>query len=73
MGTITWTASNNSSFLNGEREAKTMTGAVRAARQYVRGELMGEGKITIMEDGVPVREDRCDMFTGYRWESRHIA
>ena len=70
MSNVTWTASNNSSFLNGEREAKTIKGAVRAARQYVRGELMGEGRITIFEDGVPVREDRCDMFTGNQWKTR---
>lgn len=67
--TITWAASNNSSFLAEEREAKTMTGAVRAARAYVRGELGGEGKITIYKNGIEVREDRCDMFTHYKWET----
>ncbi len=52
-----WSASNNSSFLNGSRDAKTIAGAVRAARQYVRDELYGEGKATIFEDGYPVRQD----------------
>lgn len=52
---ITWTGSNNSSFLNGERSAKTILGAVRAAIAYGNSELCGEGKLTIMQDGQPVR------------------
>ena len=52
---ITWTGSNNSSFLNGERSAKTTIGAVRAAIAYGNSELCGEGKLTIMQDGQPVR------------------
>ena len=41
--TITWTASNNSSFLDGCREASSIAAAVRAARRYIRYELCGEG------------------------------
>ncbi len=65
-----WSASNNSSFLNGSRDAKTIAGAVRAARQYVREELYGEGKATIFEDGYPVRQDERSIHTGFRWEVR---
>jgi hypothetical protein len=39
----TWTASNNSTFLNGTREAPTLNAAVRTARAYLRSELNGEG------------------------------
>jgi len=55
MSIITWTGSNNSSFLNGERSAKTILGAVRAAIAYGNSELCGEGRLTIIEDGYPVR------------------
>jgi hypothetical protein len=55
MSKITWTASNSSSYLNGDREARTILGAVRAAISYGDNELYGEGTITIMEDGEPVR------------------
>ena len=64
---ITWTASNNSSYLNGSRTAPTILAAVRAARAYVRGELYGEGTLIIMVDGAPVRRDERSIFTGYRW------
>ena len=67
METITWTASNNSSFLNGNREAKTVLGAVRAMRNYIENELCGEGSGTIFVDGVEFRQDRKDIFTGYKW------
>ena len=64
---ITWTASNNSSYLNGSRAAPTILAAVRAARAYVRGELYGEGTLTILVDGEPVRRDELSIFTGFRW------
>lgn len=67
---ITWSAKNNSSFLNGSRAAKTIRGAVRAARRYVNDELYGEGSIVIMQDGWPVREDECSIFTGHKWETK---
>ena len=67
MTSITWSASNNSSFLNGSRKAKSMRAAVLAARAYVRGALYGEGKLTIFVDGWPVRQDECSIHTGYRW------
>ncbi len=70
MSKITWSASNNSSFLNGSREAKTVAGAVRASRAYIRDELYGEGKATIFADGYPVRHDECGIQTGFRWETR---
>lgn len=67
---INWTASNNSSFLNGTRTANTLLGAVRAARTYVDSELMGEGVITYYEGNYPdypIRQDRKDIYTGYKW------
>jgi hypothetical protein len=64
---VTWTASNNSSYLVGEREASTVLAAVRAARSYIRYELYGEGKATISVNGVPVRADERSIFTGFRW------
>jgi len=64
---ITWRASNNSSYLNGNRPAPTILAAVRAARAYVRGELYGEGALVIMVDGEPVRRDERSIFTGFRW------
>jgi hypothetical protein len=64
---VAWTASNNSSYLVGEREASTVLAAVRAARSYIRYELYGEGKATISVNGVPVRTDERSIFTGFRW------
>jgi hypothetical protein len=64
---ITWTASNNSSFLNGSRSAPTILAAVRDARAYVRGELYGEGTLVILVNGHPVRRDERSIFTGFRW------
>ena len=70
MGKITWSAKNNSSFLNGSRNASSVLAAVYAARRYVRDELYGEGIITIYEDGYPVRQDEIGIRTGFRWEVR---
>ena len=70
MNKITWSASNGNTFLNGEREAKTLLGAVRASRHYLENELSGEGKITVYSNGNPVRIDRKDMFTGYKWDTQ---
>ena len=69
---ITWSAKNNSSYLNGSRSAPTILAAVRAARAYVRGELYGEGTLTIYVDGQPVREDERSIFTGYRWSVNQL-
>ena len=69
-GKITWSASNNSTFLNGSRTAKSIRDAVRQGRAYLRGELMGEGEISIYEDGEIVRCDECSIFTGYKWQVR---
>ena len=68
MSTYYWTASNNSSYLNGRRSAKTLRGAVIAGRRYVAGELYGEGRLTITDAaGDLIREDERSIFTGYRW------
>lgn len=64
MTKIEWTGSNNSTFLNGAEPAKTILGAVRAAIKYGNGALMGEGKLTILEDGEPVREYVAGMIYG---------
>lgn len=69
---ITWSAKNNSSYLNGSRSAPTILAAVRAARAYVRGELYGEGTLTIYVDGQPVREDERSIFSGYRWSVNQL-
>jgi hypothetical protein len=50
MSEITWTADNNSSFLNGVRWARTRLGALRAAIRYANDELHGEGEIRLYED-----------------------
>jgi hypothetical protein len=70
--TIYWTAENNSSFLNGYREAKTMRAAVRDARHYLRNELIGEGTIRYFTDieDAPVRVDEKSLQTGYKWVTR---
>ena len=64
---ITWSAKNNNSYLNGSRKAKSIRAAVRAARAYVRGELYGQGTLTIYVDGHPVRQDERSIFTGFNW------
>lgn len=69
---ITWTASNSSSYLSSARSAHTLLAAVRAARAYLRSEIDGEGKITYYDGGVEIREDRIDIYTGYRWETRQL-
>ena len=66
MSKITWTAHNNSSYLTGERAARTIIGAVRAAISYGNTELYGEGLITIMEDGEPVRVYEAGLLAGTR-------
>jgi len=65
--TITWSAKNNSSFLNGSRHAKSVRAAVIAGRRYVRDELYGDGTLTVFEDDQPVRVDECSIFTGFKW------
>lgn len=72
MPKITWSAKNNSSYLNGNRQAESMRAAVRAARAYVRGELYGEGTLTIYVDGHPVRQDERSIFTGFRWVTLNL-
>ena len=68
MSTYYWTASNNSSYLNGRRSAKTLRGAVIAGRRYVAEELYGEGRLTITDAaGDLIREDERSIFSAYRW------
>jgi hypothetical protein len=69
---ITWSAKNNSSYLNGSRSAKTMRGAVKAARSYLLNELYGEGTITYYADGQPVRQDEKSIHTGNLMVSRSL-
>jgi len=64
---ITWSAKNNSSYLNGSQKAKSVLAAVRAGRAYVRGELYGDGIVTIYKNGNPVRQDERSIFTGFTW------
>jgi hypothetical protein len=64
MSKITWTGSNNSSYLNGSRSAKTVIGAVRAAISYGNYELYGEGKLTIFDDGQPIRVYEAGLLAG---------
>lgn len=73
-----WTAKNNSSYLNGYRTAKTMRGAVIAARKYVMGELYGDGCILIFDQkpcyGLePVRIDERSIFTGFSWKQINLT
>ena len=72
MNTYTWTAKNNSSFLNGTRSASSKIAAVRAAKAYVRGELYGEGTATIYCDGQPVEQHERSIFTGMTWKKNTI-
>jgi hypothetical protein len=71
---ITWTAKNNSSYLNGRRSANTMRGAVSAARRYLADELYGEGTILYYEgdDDTPIREDEISIHTGMRMVTRKM-
>lgn len=79
MTTIYWTAKNNSSYLNGYRQAASMLAAVRDARYYLRNELYGEGVIYYfdsdpsqddgMYDSEPCRTDERSIFTGFRWKT----
>lgn len=69
---ITWTAKSNCSFLDSPRTAKSIRSAILAGRAYVRGELYGEGIVTIFEDGHPVRQDECSVFTGHKWVVRTV-
>ena len=69
---IYWTAKNNSTYLNNWRTAKTERSAVIAARNYLRGELMGEGKIQYAhedENGEMqvFRTDEKSIFTKFKW------
>lgn len=68
MNTYTWSAKNNSSSLNGERSASSKLSAVRAAKAYVRGELFGEGIITIRENGEDIEWHERSIHTGMKWE-----
>jgi len=68
---ITWTASNNSSFLNDRRSAKTIRAAARDARRYVDNELYGQGVISFYDDDndTPFRQDAKTIYTNHRWST----
>jgi hypothetical protein len=70
---ITWSAKNNSTYLNGSRSAPSILAAVRAGRAYVREELYGEGELTIYQNGNPIRQDERSIFTGYRWKTSKVG
>lgn len=49
MKTYYWTGSNNSTYLRTRRRAGSKLAATREALDYLRGELMGEGKVVIFD------------------------
>lgn len=67
MKKITWFAEDISLSKNVSGSAKTIRGAVRAARLCIDNELSGRGKITICEDGHAIRIDEKDVLTNFRW------
>jgi len=69
---ITWSAKNNSSFLNGSRKSKSVRAAITAARRYVQDELYGEGVVTVFANGNPIREDEKSIFTNQKWVTKII-
>ena len=69
---VTWSAKNDSSFLNGQRAAGSMRSAVTAAKRYIMGELYGEGIATIYEDGAAVRQIERSIFTRMTWRSTSV-
>lgn len=69
---VTWTAKNNSTFIDGQRDARTVLGAARAAKSWIRNEAYGEGVATIMIDGEPVRTIERSIHTGYKWVSEAV-
>ncbi len=62
---VEWTAKNHSSYLNGRRSAPSLRAAVLAARNYLRNELYGDGRILYFEAGaeLPFRADEQSIFT----------
>lgn len=72
MGKITWSAKNDSYYLNGQESAKSVRAAVIAARHYLENEMMGYGRITIYEDGEAIRQDEKSIWTSYRWRVTKI-
>ena len=70
MSTHYWTGSNNSTYLRTIRAAKNKLAATRAALNYLRGELMGEGKVMIFDnddrDSNPIIIFKRSIHTGYR-------
>ena len=69
---ITWTAGNNSTYMTRARSANTVTGAVLAAREFIRGECFGEGSATIYVDGHPVKTTGRSIFTQFQWVTTSI-
>lgn len=75
---VWWTASNNSSYLNGYRSAASMRSAVIAARSYLANELYGEGTISYYDHDpsdatcvpYPIRVDSKTIFTKHHWSVR---
>ena len=47
--TYYWTGRNNSTYLRGLRKAATKLTATREALNFLRGELMGEGSVSVFD------------------------
>lgn len=69
---ITWSASGNSSYINGGGSASSVLAAIRAARNYIRNELYGVGVSVIYVDGEPMCRDERSLNTGMRWVARAL-
>lgn len=63
-----YSGSNNSTYMIGSRRAKTLQTATRKALDYLRGELMREGRVHIFaqEDQPPILTFERSIHTGYR-------
>ena len=70
--TITWSAKNDSNYLNGYESAKSVRAAILAGRKYVENEIQGSGKLTIYEDGEPIRQDEKSIWTNFRWKTTKL-
>lgn len=69
MSTHYYTGSNNSTYILQRRKAASLQTATREALAFLRGELMGEGCVSIYDspDGdFPVLTFERSIHTGYR-------
>ena len=69
MSTHYYTGSNNSTYLRSRRSAASLLSSTRGALDLLRGELMGEGEVSIYDsptDDFPVLTFERSIHTGYR-------